>query len=105
MMNSCLMKRRIAMKTQEELYALKEEVENVSKKLSELTDEELEQVTGGSASAIAVGVALQGRVGGVQLGSDNGQPGEGAQIRVRGGKSFTGSNDPLIIIDGFAKDN
>ena len=35
-------------KTQEELNALKEEVETVSKKLHELTDEELEQVSGGA---------------------------------------------------------
>ena len=35
------------MKTQEELNALKEEVETVSKKLHELTEEELEQVAGG----------------------------------------------------------
>ena len=37
------------MKTKEELDALKEEVENLNKKLSELTDEELAQVTGGLA--------------------------------------------------------
>ena len=36
------------MKTKEELSALKEEVETVSKKLHELTDEELEQVVGGA---------------------------------------------------------
>ena len=35
------------MKTKEELNALKEEVETVSRKLHELTDEELAQVTGG----------------------------------------------------------
>ena len=35
------------MKTKEELNALKEEVETVSKKLHELTEEELAQVTGG----------------------------------------------------------
>ena len=35
------------MKTKEELNALKEEVETVSKKLQELTDEELAQVSGG----------------------------------------------------------
>ena len=34
-------------KTQEEMNALKEEVETVSKKLHELTEEELEQVAGG----------------------------------------------------------
>ena len=35
------------MKTKEELNALKEEVEALNKKLHELTEEELEQVTGG----------------------------------------------------------
>ena len=35
------------MKTKEELNALKEEVETVSKKLAELTEEELAQVAGG----------------------------------------------------------
>ena len=35
------------MKTKEELNALKEEVETLNKKLAELTEEELEQVTGG----------------------------------------------------------
>ena len=40
------------MKTTEELNELKEEVENVSKKLHELTDEELTQVTGGIYDSI-----------------------------------------------------
>ena len=35
------------MKTKEELNALKEEVETVSRKLAELSEEELAQVTGG----------------------------------------------------------
>ena len=35
------------MKTKEELKALKEEVETLNKKLAELTDEELAQVSGG----------------------------------------------------------
>lgn len=35
------------MKTKEELNALKEEAENLNKKLHELTEEELEQVIGG----------------------------------------------------------
>ena len=42
------------MKTKEELNALKEEVENLNKKLSELTDEELEQVTGGGKRIFAL---------------------------------------------------
>ena len=35
------------MKTQEELNALKEEVETLNEKLHELTEDELEQVAGG----------------------------------------------------------
>ena len=35
------------MKTQEELNALKEELEALNKKLTELTEEELTQVSGG----------------------------------------------------------
>ena len=35
------------MKTKEELNALKEEVETLNKKLHELTEEELEKVSGG----------------------------------------------------------
>ena len=36
------------MKTEEELNALKEEVESMNKKLADLTDEELKQVSGGA---------------------------------------------------------
>lgn len=37
------------MKTKEELNALRNEVEALNKKLAELNEEELEQITGGSA--------------------------------------------------------
>ena len=40
-------------KSNEELNALKEEVEAVNEKLHELTDDELEQVTGGSIDLTA----------------------------------------------------
>lgn len=42
------------MKTKEELAALKEEVEALHKKLAELTEEELDQVTGGAAGASGI---------------------------------------------------
>ena len=41
------------MKTQEELNEIKEEVEALNRKLHELTDEELEQVSGGSVQFAA----------------------------------------------------
>ena len=40
------------MKTQEELNVLKEEVENMNKKLAELTEEELEQLSAGVAPVL-----------------------------------------------------
>ena len=40
------------MKSKDELNALKEEVETVNRKLHELTDEELEQVSGGLKESI-----------------------------------------------------
>ena len=45
------------MKSKEELDALKEEVENESRKLHELTEEELEQVSGGLAYSLAAHLA------------------------------------------------
>ena len=48
---------------------------------------------------------LAGKVAGVNIISNDGAPGTGAQIRVRGGSSLNASNDPLIVIDGLAMDN
>ena len=45
------------MKTQEELNAIKEDVETLNNKLNELTDEELAQVTGGSKKADIISIA------------------------------------------------
>ena len=47
------------MKSKEELNALKEEVETVNEKLQELTEEELEQVTGGSNSELDFQLGLE----------------------------------------------
>jgi TonB-dependent starch-binding outer membrane protein SusC len=48
-----------------------------------------------------VAEALTGRLPGVQVTTVDGQPGAEVVIRVRGGGSLTGSNDPLYIVDGF----
>ena len=48
---------------------------------------------------------MQGKIAGVNVISNDGAPGGGAQIRIRGGSSLSGSNDPLIVIDGMAMDN
>ncbi len=43
---------------------------------------------------------IQGKVSGVNITSNSGQPGVGSTIRIRGGASLNASNDPLIVIDG-----
>jgi TonB-linked SusC/RagA family outer membrane protein len=48
---------------------------------------------------------LEARVAGVQLTQNNGDPGAGAQIRIRGGTSISASNDPLYVIDGVPLQN
>ena len=48
---------------------------------------------------------LQGKVAGVVVNTASGEPGAGAQIRVRGGSSLNASNDPLVVIDGMIMDN
>jgi len=48
---------------------------------------------------------LAGKVAGLNITSNSGEPGAGAQIRIRGGSSLSASNDPLIVIDGIPIDN
>ena len=43
---------------------------------------------------------LRGKVPGVNITSGSGAPGEGAEIRIRGGASLSANNNPLIVIDG-----
>lgn len=45
--------------------------------------------------------ALQGRASGVEVTSNNGTPGSGATIRIRGNSSIEGNNSPLYVLDGF----
>lgn len=45
--------------------------------------------------------ALQGRVAGVQITQNTGQPGGAVSMRIRGTTSLTGSSEPLYVIDGI----
>ena len=45
--------------------------------------------------------ALQNRVAGVDMSQTSSQPGATTQIRIRGTRSLTASNDPLIVLDGI----
>lgn len=53
-----------------------------------------------SVPVVSVDQTLQGKVAGVNISSSSGTPGSVQDIRIRGVGSITGSNEPLIIIDG-----
>ena len=69
-----------------------------------------EAVTGAVATvdpaAANVGVVtnvnqmLEGRTAGVNITTNNGEPGAGAQIRIRGATSISASSEPLYVVDG-----
>lgn len=45
--------------------------------------------------------ALQGRIAGVMVQTQSWKPGTSAQVRVRGSRSITASNEPLYVVDGM----
>jgi TonB-linked SusC/RagA family outer membrane protein len=51
--------------------------------------------------AASVDQLLQGKMAGVQVINNGGQPNSGATIRIRGASSLNGSKDPLIVVDGY----
>ena len=53
-----------------------------------------------NTAASSVDEALQGRLAGVEIMTTDGEPGSAASIRVRGSRSITASNEPLIVVDG-----
>jgi TonB-linked SusC/RagA family outer membrane protein len=44
---------------------------------------------------------LAGSIPGVHVSQNSGQPGASSTIRIRGGNSINGGNEPLYVIDGF----
>ncbi|RXG32268.1 SusC/RagA family TonB-linked outer membrane protein [Leeuwenhoekiella marinoflava] len=45
--------------------------------------------------------ALQGKLAGVNITTQDGRPGADVKVRIRGGGSISQSNQPLFIVDGF----
>ncbi len=70
--------------------------EAVTGSVASLSGEKLREVPSANVTD-----ALQGRLPGVELASTSSQPGAAMQIRIRGTRSLTASNDPLIVLDGI----
>ena len=48
---------------------------------------------------------MQGRVAGVNITQNNGEPGAGMSVRIRGSNSIRSGQEPLYVIDGIPLDN
>ncbi|MDO4496715.1 MAG: TonB-dependent receptor [Bacteroidales bacterium] len=69
---------------------------DVTGSIASVKEATLKEVPAANAAA-----ALQGRVAGVQIKQTSTHPGQESQIRIRGTRSLTASNDPLIVLDGI----
>lgn len=52
-------------------------------------------------AASSITKSLQGKTAGVEIQNIGAKPGSNTQIRIRGNRSLTASNDPLLIVDGI----
>ncbi|TPG71829.1 SusC/RagA family TonB-linked outer membrane protein [Hymenobacter nivis] len=67
--------------------------------ISSVSDEQLRDVP-----VANVAQALQGRAAGITVSSNGTAPGQAPTIRIRGNRSLSGSNDPLLVVDGVPYD-
>ncbi|HEY6081878.1 MAG TPA: SusC/RagA family TonB-linked outer membrane protein, partial [Chitinophagaceae bacterium] len=70
--------------------------EAVTGSVSSISGDKLREVPSSNISD-----ALQGRLPGVQISQTSTRPGSTMQIRIRGTRSLSASNDPLIVLDGI----
>ncbi|MGK9126385.1 TonB-dependent receptor [Olivibacter sp. SA151] len=70
--------------------------ESVTGSVASISGSDLNQVPTPNISQ-----ALQGRLPGVQLAQTSTRPGATMQIRIRGTRSLTADNNPLVVLDGI----
>jgi TonB-linked SusC/RagA family outer membrane protein len=67
---------------------------------SSIKADQMDQFAGGS-----INTSLQGKIAGLQITNNSGEPGAGANITLRGVSSINGASQPLIIVDGIPINN
>ena len=70
--------------------------ENLSGSVSTIDVDNIKKGVGASVNSL-----LEGATPGLTAVPASGQPGAGVSLRVRGGSSIQGGNEPLYVIDGF----
>ena len=69
---------------------------DVTGSVASVSTEEIQRVP-----VTSMAQTLQGRVAGVQVTQASNAPGGGVSIRIRGGNSIKGGNEPLYVVDGY----
>lgn len=59
---------------------------------------EMDEIADSPVSSVSQ--ALQGKIAGAEFSSGTGEAGEAGQIRIRGNRSISAGNEPLIVVDG-----
>lgn len=86
----------IVAKSKQSLGGLDIDERDLSVAISKIDSKELEGV-----HAASIDDALQGRLSGVDIVGNTGNPGGGMAIRIRGLSSLNEGNEPLIVVDGI----
>ena len=73
---------------------------NVAVSVAKVKSEDLNEVAGET-----VDEALQGKVAGANIQRNDGAPGGGTQVRLRGVSSINGQAEPLFVVDGMIVSN
>lgn len=69
---------------------------DITGSISSVTSKDIKAVPAASLSQ-----ALEGRAAGVKVSMASNAPGGGMTIRIRGGNSIQGGNEPLYVVDGY----
>ena len=73
---------------------------NLTGSIGMINAAQMEKNPGGS-----INTSMQGKIAGLQITTNSGEPAAGANITLRGVSSINGSSQPLIIIDGVPVSN
>ncbi|MDD3321228.1 MAG: SusC/RagA family TonB-linked outer membrane protein [Paludibacter sp.] len=85
----------IIAKQKQSVGALDIDERDISMAISKLSAADI-----GDLQVTSIDEAMQGRMAGVDIVANAGDPGSGMSIRIRGTTSISGDNQPLIVVDG-----
>ncbi|MBN2613396.1 MAG: SusC/RagA family TonB-linked outer membrane protein [Bacteroidales bacterium] len=86
----------ITAKSRQNIGSLSIDERDISMSISKLSAIEIADL-----QVASVDDALQGKMAGVDIVANTGDPGSGTAIRIRGITSINGNNQPMIIVDGI----